>query len=393
MKGFRIQHHLLLLLLLATTSSHFLPRIAAFAPLGSSPSLPRLAFRGRRTSAHFSAKEEAAALLERARQMRAQAAALQGLSVEQVEQEALQTRQNAAASQERAAAAAAERKNNRKEIKGTDGSFLSVPDTADDQVYQAARAVERAFAAGVTRQIVRFALVPQDQVLRDDRPWPGGAQEMYREAAGPMTLDLLRSVRARTANATADKETADALALTKPPAVTAQDIWDFDGSALVTAQAVAGASDDVQAMVLPNTDNRYSTDIATINKAMGDRLFLLVNPFWRNLESWGFNILAPKAKQMAQEAIFDAGYQETYVLLQKSVRGEECIALKAFPYDWQLYAYAESDYWPHEEYIVYLGSTPEEPMAVAFTELLNQRDEFKMSKNMRQMQRMMNKDE
>lgn len=101
--------------------------------------------------------------------------------------------------------------------------------------------------------------------------------------------------------------------------------------------------------------------------------------------------MAPKGKEMAQEAIFDRGFQETYVLLQPSVRGEDCIALKAYPYDWQLYAYAENEYWPYDEIIVYLGSTEKEPTTSDFTGLLNGRDEFKLSKNMRQMQRMLNK--
>jgi hypothetical protein len=55
---------------------------------------------------------------------------------------------------------------------------------------------------------------------------------------------------------------------------------------------------------------------------MGDRLFVLVNPFWRNVESWGFNILAPGAKAKAQSTIFDKGFDETYVYLRFSVRGE-----------------------------------------------------------------------
>jgi hypothetical protein len=346
-----------------------------------------------RTALHLSAKEEATQLMERARKMREEVAMLTGRKVEEVEQEAAEKRQRLADIAAKAAAEREERKHNQANKKNdsassTDGRFLPVPETPDDQIWQAKAAVERAFASGITRQIVRFALVPEGETLnQEDRQWPGGAQQMYREAAAPLTRELLKQVRA----ATKEKAEQDQ-SLTKQPVVKSQDIWDFDGSAMITAEA-GSASGDVQAMVQPNTDNKYTDDIVTIDQAMGDRLFLLVNPFWRDIESWGFNMLAPGAKEKATAAIFDRGFEETYSVLQKSVRMEDCVAVKAYPYDWQLYAYAESDYWPFSEYSVHLGSTPHEPKSSDFAKLLSAREEFKLSKNMRQLQRMLNKDE
>jgi hypothetical protein len=50
-----------------------------------------------------------------------------------------------------------------------------------------------------------------------------------------------------------------------------QDGQDFDGSALmVTAKSAEGPEGDSQALVFPNTDNKYTKDIAEIDKAMGD---------------------------------------------------------------------------------------------------------------------------
>ena len=69
-----------------------------------------------------------------------------------------------------------------------------------------------------------------------------------------------------------------------------QTLWDFDGSALCTAEAQAGAHSDVQAMDLPNTDSKYVKDILEIDETFSkpsQRLFILVNPFWRDLNSWG----------------------------------------------------------------------------------------------------------
>ena len=161
------------------------------------------------------------------------------------------------------------------------------------------------------------------------------------------------------------------------------------GSALITAEAASGPSGDVQALVFPNTDVKYLKDIAEIDTSFGkDRLFLLINPFWRNVESWGFNILQPKAKQKAQQTIFDnkyGSYQETYVFSRFSVRGEDCVSLKVYPYDWQLFAYIE-DYSYGGRPIptpIRLGSTEQEPTSADFAKLLNEREEFKMNKTMR----------
>jgi len=400
-------------------------------------------------AATTAAQEEAKALMEKVKRMRAEIASLEGKSVEDVELEARQRKEEAAAAQlkdkENSSWKLQQEQSNKEELEtsmgsrsngrqGGGGSFLSVPTTPEEQVIQAANAVERAFRDGKTRQTVRFQLIAFDDTLFDEQQWPGGAQQMYREAAGPLTRQLLMEVRAPTqqqqpryknqnettlsmTTTTADEDEQEsqqqqkqkqdanlyAALMKQAPNVTSQDIWDFDGSALITAQAATGPHDDVQALVLPNTDTRYIRDISTIDAAMGpDRLFLLVNPFWRNVESWGFNLLAPKAKAMAKEVIFDdknGKYEETYVLRKSSVRGEECVALKAYPYKWQLYALLEntgSNYYgaSSDAYdIVRLGETDEEPTSSNFTSLLNEREEFRLSKNMRQMQRMMNRDQ
>ena len=329
------------------------------------------------------AEDEAAALLEKVRKMREEIASLENKSVDDVEREAKEkkTQQKERLEKMEQDRVIADSKRASSPRRMDDGKFLSVPLTAEDQVQQAARSVEDAFRDGITRQIVRFALLPEDKVLSEDIQWPGGAQQMYREAAGPLTKSLLSTVRAPTSN------TTDLRTVYKPN-VTAEDVWDFDGSAIVKAEAATGPEDNVQALVLSNTDDKYTKDIREYGKVAGDRLFMLINPFWRNIESWGINILAPRAKQNAQEVIFDGGYQETYVLLKKSARGEDCVALKAYPYDWQLYAFREDDSWPYGENVLWLGSTKDEPKSEDFTSLLNEREEFKLSKNMRQLQRM-----
>lgn len=339
------------------------------------------------------------ALLDKAAQIRAEIAALEGKTVEQVEQEARDKKQLAidtAAEQQKAKELAEQATPTNKHPKAA-GSMLTVPSSPDEMIQQAARAMEAAYQDGVKRQTVRLALVrEEDPSMMEINQWPGGAQQMYREAAKPLTQGLLRELRLGTNN--------NQGLLPRPPVVTDQDIWDFDGSALITStpkevtapdgEGEASSHPSAIAMVFPNTDVKYINDIDSLNQEHkdDDDLFFLVNPFWRNIESWGINLLAPGAKKKAQKIIFDdndnsgGGYEETYHFLRFSARGEECVAIKAYPYDWQLFAYIEDETmgW---QVPVRLGSCEEEPKSELITELLNGRPEFKLSKTMRQMRR------
>ncbi|CAJ1947663.1 unnamed protein product [Cylindrotheca closterium] len=355
-------------------------------------------------------------LLDKAAQLRAEIAAMEGKTVEQVTQEAKQKKQdqqdrlkqqeeeNAVRIKERQASSSSA---SSKSDQGR--SFVPLPNTVDDMIRQASRAVERAYQDGKTRQTVRFHLVPFEEddpnerlqdvsnnynVLEENQ-WPGGAQQMYREAGKPMTSALLRELRILPKKAAMDDKEDDAPASPQwsAPKIVQQDIWDFDGSALHTAESSAGPSGDIQALVFANTDVKYIRDIDEISKNIGpDRLFLLVNPFWRNLDSWSFNLLAPKAKDKAQQVIFtdddNGNYSETYVNMIFQVRGEKCIAIKAYPYDWQIFAMREDDYYPNSEYSIRLGSCKDEPTSSLVTKLLNERPEFKETKTMRQFRKL-----
>lgn len=329
--------------------------------------------------------DEATRLIEKAAALRAEIAAMEGKTVAEVEGEAREKKQGEIKRREESEA---RRKVERAEYEANNknnGQFMDVPSTPDDMIRQASQSVERAFKDGITRQTVRFALIREDQFVNDDNEWPGGAQQMAREAGKPLTKELLRQVRAPT------KDLENDTLIRMPPTIQEQDIWDFDGSALFTAEAKAGANGDIQAMLFANTDVKYTNDIESIDKAMGDRLFLLINPFWRNLESWGINIMAPGAKKKAEEVIFTPGYDETYSLLRFSCRGEECVGVKAYPYDWQLYAYREDENayvgGAPMETALRLGSCVNEPNSTYVTSLLNERPEFETTRQMRALRR------
>ncbi|KAG7372484.1 DUF1995 domain containing protein [Nitzschia inconspicua] len=327
-------------------------------------------------------EDEAQKLLDRAAQLRAEIAQAEGKTLEQVQDEAKRKKDDEKRRIEQADRQRDAAKAQHNQSKDPGSYLVQVPNTVDDMVRQAARAVERAFQDGITRQTVRFNLVTENQSATEENEWPGGARQMYREAGKPLTDALLREIRAPT-------KKVDEMVQERrlAPTVKAQDIWDFDGSALHTAEAAEGASADIQALVFPNTDTKYLDDISKISEAMGSRLFLLVNPFWRNVDSWSFNLLAPGAKRKAQEVVFDQGFNETYSLMVFQVRGENCVAVKAYPYDWQLFAFREDDYYVNQESILRLGSTKEEPTSALVTELINSRPEFKDTRTMRQMKK------
>lgn len=330
-------------------------------------------------------------LLDQAAKIRAELAELEGKTVSQVEKEAQDEKEvrKLRIEQQKAKDGEETKSKNKK----TSAQVIYLPETSGEQTRQASLAIERAFQDGITRQTVRLALIKQDTpISAETEEWNGGSKQMYREAGRPLTEALLSEVRATAITLQTEEEKMSGKDFMRP-VVTAQDIWDFDGTALITAKAASGPSGDVQALVFPNTDTKYLKDIKQIGENLGtERLFLLVNPFWSKVETWGFNILAPNAQKMAQEIIFDCqggGFQETYVLLRFSARGEDCVALKAYPYDWELYAYIEDEsYGAPVQTAIRLGSTEEQPTSALYTELLNKKTEFKLTKTMRQMSKL-----
>lgn len=366
----------------------------AFSSLPTQQSRQQISAGSKSSALDLSANDEVQQLLAKAKALREEAAAMSGQTVEEMEQEVQREKELAQERQAVMEKARMEREEGNKSRNNM--QILPVPDDAPSMIQQAASAVERAYADGIVRQTVRFALLGEEEAMSGvQNEWPGGVEQMYREAGRPLTESLLSEVRAFakiSAEDTEDRETLQSNRM--PPEVRAEDIWGFDGSAKISSQSAAGSRGDVTAVVFPNTDTKYLKDIESFDKEVGpDRLLLLVNPFWRDVESWGFNILAPNGKKRAQEVIFDNGYDVTYAVLRFSARGEDCVALKSYPFDWQMYAYREDPSWFNQEVPVWLGSSKEEPKSSQFSELLNSRPEFKMSKNMRQMQRMMGNDD
>jgi len=128
-----------------------------------------------------------------------------------------------------------------------------------------------------------------------------------------------------------------------PVKVSEQILLDFDGSTLQTSEHPTGPLYDIQAILQPNTDGYYLKTIQQIEdqfsntKGKEKRLFLLINPAWRDRQSFG--IFDGKK---AQEQILDR-YPTTYAVDQFIVRGRKISLLKCWSQDWAMFIGNEDD--------------------------------------------------
>lgn len=207
-----------------------------------------------------------------------------------------------------------------------------LPTRPDAVVRQASAAVTRAFTEGaINRQTIRLPLSDsmyseKDEGFVADRAigWQGGPQETIQYLS-PLASQLLREVKIA--------EQTGGL----PPRVSEQMLLDFDGSTLLTTESAAGPLFDVQALLQPNTDQYYLDVITKVEDQFSDeagkakRLFLLVNPAWRDKSSWGFF-----GGDKAQKLILDR-YETTFAIDQFVVRGQKMSLMKSWPHDWCVY--------------------------------------------------------
>lgn len=234
-----------------------------------------------------------------------------------------------------------------------------LPIAADEIVYQASTSISRAFAEdGIHRQVIRLPLSntmygEKEEGFIADRAigWQGGPQES-RRFLEPLATQVLRSLRI-----TPDDLSDGGL----PPRILEQTLLDFDGSSLLTAEHPAGALYDAQALLQPNTDKYYLKTIRTIEQQFSDtpgkpkRLFLLVNPSWRDKSSWGIFDGAA-----AQKDILDR-YTVTFAIDQFIMQGQRLNVVKAWPEDWSVF-------WTSIEYQRSPNDQPEAQLLGTFPE-------------------------
>lgn len=214
----------------------------------------------------------------------------------------------------------------------------TLPRNAEDVVRQAAKSISKAYLQdGKNLQSIRLPLSESmysnsEEGFVADRAigWQGGPQETYRYLS-PMVSSLLKQIKMT--------DNTGGLAVK----VSEQLLLDFDGSALQTSEHPAGALYDIQAILQPNTDWYYIKTIESIEKQFSNtegkakRLFLIINPAWRDKSSWGFF-----GAKKAQELILDR-YETTYAVDQFTVRGRKVSLLKCYSDDWILFVDNDQD--------------------------------------------------
>lgn len=208
-----------------------------------------------------------------------------------------------------------------------------LPDDGISLVRQAASSITSAFQKGVNRQIVKLPLSEsmysdKEEGFVADRAigWQGGPEETYRFLA-PLATELLKEVSCLIV-----EETGGLVAK-----VNEQILLDFDGSSLLTAEHPLGPLYDTQAMIQPNTDDYYLKTITKIEEQFSDtkekpkRLFLILNPAWKDKSSWGFF-----GANKAQKIIFDR-YETTFAIDQFVVRGQRLSILQTWGENWVVF--------------------------------------------------------
>jgi len=219
-------------------------------------------------------------------------------------------------------------------------SLPLLPESPQAMIRQAVSAITSASKADdedddampINRQTIRLALSEsmyssKEESFVADRAigWQGGPQETYRYLL-PLTQQLLREISAKDDNTSG-----------LSPKVQEQILLDFDGSSMLSAESPMGPKYDSIALIQPNTDQYYANLIQQMEDTFSDtpgkakRLFLIVNPSWKEASSWGFF----QAKQ-AQTNILDR-YPVTYALDQFIIKGLKISLLKCWPHDWCVY--------------------------------------------------------
>jgi|Transcript_1649 hypothetical protein len=235
---------------------------------------------------------------------------------------------------------------------------LVMPMTFDDMVNQASAAMKDAYAAGMKRQTLRVLLPrapdngdlgmyfesdanidSRDLVLApSDETWQGGIMQLYR-AAAPTAGAILKKFAPTEGNL-------------PPRLVEDRSVDDsgVDGIGLWMSQNTSPA-DDVSCFVQPSQETVDAVE--TISKQAGDRLVMLLNPQWRNVDdaldtaskqSGVFGSFASflGGKGNSLRRLEEMGFDNVYTIEGYVCKGGNIRLLKRFGSDWIVFAENDS---------------------------------------------------
>lgn len=264
-------------------------------------------------------------------------------------------------------------------------SLLDVPLTYNDMVRDASTAMEEAKAQGINRQIIRV-LLPRDpnsgnlgQYFEDevtemdtqglllappDESWQGGIMQLYR-AASPTAKNILRKIGGDVGGV--------------PPKVVEDRSVDesgVDGVGLWMTQS-NDPSEDISCFVQPLQETVDA--IETISGQAGERLVVLMNPQWRDVddaldsasrEEGIFGSLASflGGKGTSLKRLENAGFEATYSIEGYVCKGGNVRLIKRFDSDWIVFAENDS-----ETDFIRLGEMKTRPSYQDVDQMLNEK--------------------
>mmetsp|Transcript_11729 Transcript_11729/g.15310 ORF Transcript_11729/g.15310 Transcript_11729/m.15310 type:complete len:356 (-) Transcript_11729:149-1216(-) len=236
---------------------------------------------------------------------------------------------------------------------------LSVPASVTEMCREAASAMRDAYAKnGNTRQIIRV-LLPRDSanaqlgmlyeadasrsndvsLVPPDETWQGGIMQLYR-AAAPTCKEILREF-SPSENGIPPKLVEDR----------SVDESGVDGVGLWITENV-NAKDDVSCFVQPTQESLEFVE--TISSQAGNRLVLLMNPQWRNVDdaldatsknTGFFGMLASSlgGKGNSLRRLDELGFETVYTIEGYVCKNRQIRLVKRFDSDWRVFVAADDD--------------------------------------------------
>lgn len=196
-----------------------------------------------------------------------------------------------------------------------------LPTSVDDQVRQAATAIQRASTEGNCRRHTLRLLLPVIGATELD-DWPGGARQMM-EAAQPLVQQILQRLQLATSR---DDDGKLVLRLVM--------IDESDGVGAILAQAPQ-AQDDSCTVLLPSADT--TPKLRELEAQVGPkRNLIVVNPQWKRRSDFGGGW-----GSLFQTGLGDAAYAEQFVptfsLTNLICEGESIRIVRAHPGPWRVF--------------------------------------------------------
>merc|ERR1712071_398146 len=201
-----------------------------------------------------------------------------------------------------------------------------------------------------------FALDENIILVPPDETWQGGIMQLYR-AATPTCSDILRKLGGDGRNSGG-----------VPPRVVEDRSIDesgVDGCGLLMSQSPSSSKEDISCFVQPTQEN--IDVIESISSRAGDRLVMLVNPQWRNIDDaldtasksggiFGSFASFLGGKGGVLKRLDDLQYENTFCIEGYVCKGGNIRLVKRFDSDWIVYAENDSltDY-------VFVGSSKNRP--------------------------------